>query len=117
MGSWGLIESGSTVIHQLTGIVHPPPPASVVALLELIAAKPIRPAPGLVAKLLSMPGLGRRFLRARNWMQIDDASGALAATWHSAEAMSRLTIPGPADEPSPRSAKKQRRLRRHSRIG
>jgi hypothetical protein len=97
LGSWGRIESGATKIHQLTssGIVHPPPSALAVAILERIGAKPLQPAADLSARLLPLPGLGRRFLRARNWLEIEfTAAGDLTATWHGAGATSRLTIPG-----------------------
>ena len=91
-----MIESGTTEIHQLTssGIVHPPPSALAVAALERVGAKPLQPAPDLTAKLLPLPGLDRRFLRARNWLEIEfTAASDLAATWHGAGATSRLTIP------------------------
>ena len=90
-----MIESGTTEIHQLTssGIVHPPPSALAVALLERIGAKPLQPASDLSARLLPLPGLGRRFMRARNWLEIEfTAAGDLAATWHGAGVTSRLTI-------------------------
>jgi hypothetical protein len=95
LGSWGMIESGTTEIHQLTssGIVHPPPSALAVALLERIGAKPLQPASDLSARLLPLPGLGHRFMRARNWLEIEfTAAGDLAATWHGAGVTSRLTI-------------------------
>ncbi len=93
LGSLGLVTDGMAEIHQLTssGIVHPPPPAHVVAVLERIAARPLRAAAGLSARLLPMPGLGRRFLRTRNWLEIEIAAdGALAATWHGRDATACL---------------------------
>jgi PhoD related phosphatase len=106
LGSWGRIESGMTEIHQLTssGIVHPPPSALVTAALERIGAKPLQPTPDLTAKLLPMPGLGRRFLRARNWLEIEfTAGGDLTATWHGVGATSCITVPGPVTIGSRRS--------------
>jgi hypothetical protein len=106
LGSWGRIESGTTEIHQLTssGIVHPPPSALAVALLERIGAKPLQPASDFSARLLPLPGLGRRFMRARNWLEIEfTAAGDLAATWHGVGATSRLTIPGPIGRIDPRT--------------
>jgi PhoD related phosphatase len=86
LGALGLIESRGTRIYQLTssGIVHPPPPASVVRVLEWVGARPARPAPALSACLLPLPGLDKRFLRARNWLEIElSGDAALTATWHS----------------------------------
>jgi hypothetical protein len=75
-----------------------------VAALERIGAKPLQPAPDLAARLLPLPGLGRRFLRARNWLEIEiPAAGDLAATWHGAGATSRLTIPGHIRRIDPRT--------------
>ncbi len=98
LGALGRIESGATEIYQLTssGIVHPPPPAWAVRGLEWLGARPARPAPGLVARLLPLPGLGRRFLRARNWLELELAGdAALTATWHSegAQPSCRLSLP------------------------
>jgi hypothetical protein len=98
LGALGLIESRGTQIYQLTssGIVHPPPPARAVRVLEWIGARPMRPAPDLTARLLPLPGHGQRFLRARNWLELELTPRAgLTATWHSeahAEAPARLSI-------------------------
>jgi hypothetical protein len=84
LGAFGVVESGATRLHQLTssGVVHPAPPAWGVALMERAAARTIRPAPDLSARLLPLPGLGRRLLRARNWLELELEGDALAATWH-----------------------------------
>jgi hypothetical protein len=84
LGALGVIERGATRIHQLTssGIVHPVPPAWGVALMERAAARSLHPAPDLTARLLPLPGLGRRFLPARNWLELELAGPTLAATWH-----------------------------------
>jgi hypothetical protein len=75
-----------------------------VALLERVGTKSLQPAPDLTAKLLPLPGLGRRFLRARNWLEIEfTAAGDLAATWHGVGAASRLTIPGHTRRIDPRT--------------
>ena len=88
LGALGLIESRGTRIYQLTssGIVHPPPPAAAVRLLEWIGARKTPLAPDLTARLLPLPGRGRRFLRARNWLELEvSADRGLSATWHSEE--------------------------------
>jgi hypothetical protein len=84
LGALGVIERGATRIHQLTssGVVHPAPPAWGVAGLERLARRPARPAPDISARLLPLPGHGRRLLRARNWLELELADDALAATWH-----------------------------------
>jgi PhoD related phosphatase len=86
LAAMGLIEGGGVRIPQLTssGIVHPPPPATLVAGLEWAAARTMRAAPGIAAKLLPLPGLGKRFLRARNWLALElPPAGGLHATWHA----------------------------------
>ena len=85
-GALGLIESRGTRIYQLisSGIVHPPPPAMAVKVLEWIGARKTPLAPDLTARLLSLPGRDQRFLRARNWLEIElSPSDGLTATWHS----------------------------------
>jgi hypothetical protein len=88
LGALGLIESRETRIYQLTssGIVHPPPPEHAVQVLEWIGARNTTLAPDLSARLLPLPGRSRRFLRARNWLELEVyPSDGLAATWHSDE--------------------------------
>jgi hypothetical protein len=88
LGALGLIESRETGIYQLTssGIVHPPPPATAVRVLEWISARITRPASDLTTRLLPLPGRGERLLRARNWLELDLLPGdGLTATWHSEE--------------------------------
>jgi hypothetical protein len=110
LGALGVIASGPTEIYQLTssGIVHPPPSPAVATALEWIGARTARVAPDLRVRLLPLPGLGRRFLRARNWLELDVPSGdALTATWHSAGpgATPHLSLGQPApDAITPRAA-------------
>jgi hypothetical protein len=97
LGALGLIESRGTRIHQLTssGIVHPPPPAGAVRVLGWVGARTTRLAPDLTARLLPLPGRGERFLRARNWLELELSPDAgLTATWHSEAggAPARLSI-------------------------
>jgi hypothetical protein len=100
LGSLGIIEGEGTRIHQLTssGVVHPPPPAWAVAALERAAKAPLEAAPGVDVRLLPLPGLEpRRFLRARNWLELEIApDGGLLATWHGEGGASttQLHIPG-----------------------
>jgi hypothetical protein len=101
LGALGLIESRGTRIHQLTssGIVHPPPPAKAVRVLEWVGAWTTRLAPDLTTRLLPLPGRGQRFLRARNWLELElSPDTGLTATWHSeadAEGAARLSIARP----------------------
>jgi PhoD related phosphatase len=96
LGALGLIESGRTRIYQLTssGIAHPPPPAWIVRGLEWISSGTLRPADDLKVELLPLPGLGRRFLRRRNWLELDlPPQEAPIATWHGEGGVtSRLTL-------------------------
>ena len=67
-----------------------------------------RVAPDLTVRLLPLPGLGRRFLRARNWLELELPGGdALTATWHreGPSATPRLSVGQPAaDAITPRAA-------------
>ncbi|HEX2553949.1 MAG TPA: alkaline phosphatase D family protein [Microvirga sp.] len=98
LGALGVIEGRGARVHQLTssGIVHPPPPPFVARVLELCSMTTFRVAPGITARTQPMPGSGRRYLRARNWLELDlPAGGNLRACWHAegrAEPM-RLAIP------------------------
>jgi hypothetical protein len=81
-----VIESDGTGIYQLTssGIAHPPPPERLARILERFAAGAIRLAPDIAVRMLPLPGLGRRFLQARNWFEVELPAGGdgLLATWH-----------------------------------
>jgi len=103
LGALGVVEREGTSIHQLTssGIAHPPPPERFVRVLEWMSRGAIEPAPDLAVRMMPLPGLGRRFLRARNWLEIElPACGdGLLVTWHGehpAPAV-RLSIPGRTD--------------------
>jgi hypothetical protein len=82
----GVIERDGTRIYQLTssGIAHPPPPPTIAGMLEWVSAGATRLGPDLAVRLLPLPGLGRRFLRARNWLELELPAGGdgLLATWH-----------------------------------
>jgi hypothetical protein len=104
LGALGAIERDGTCIHQLTssGIAHPPPAEKFVRALEWTSRGAIELAPDLAVRLLPLPGLGRRFLRARNWLEIELPPGGdgLLATWHGehpAPAI-RLSIAGRSNE-------------------
>lgn len=104
LGSLGSIEGEGTRIYQLTssGVVHPPPPAWSVAALERAAKAPLEAVPGIDVRLLPLPGLAaRRFLRARNWLELEIApEGDLVATWHAEGGVSTapMIIPGAGRE-------------------
>ncbi len=85
LGALGVIEGAGARIHQLTssGIVHPPPPALVTKVLEVTSRGEFQVTPDIRAKLLPLPGSSRRYLRARNWLELNlPTSGGLSANWH-----------------------------------
>ena len=88
MGALGLVEGrgGAVVIHQLTssGIVHTPPPRTAAEVYELLGRHGTRLGPGLRARLVPIPGHGRRYLRERNWLSLDAAgNGRFGAAWQT----------------------------------
>jgi hypothetical protein len=86
LGALGLIAGAGARIHQLTssGIVHPPPEPLVSGMLEWTSAKDLRVASDITARLLPLPGSRRRYLRARNWLELSIAAGGdLLAAWHA----------------------------------
>ena len=51
--------------------------------LEWASSRTLRPADELSVEMLALPGLGRRFLRRRNWLELElPADGGPVATWH-----------------------------------
>ena len=85
LGALGLIENREAQIHQLTssGIVHPPPGAAEVKLMEWVSRRPMRVSADIEVTALRMPGSARRYLRSRNWLELElEKSGPLLATWH-----------------------------------
>jgi hypothetical protein len=88
MGALGLVEGrgGAVVIHQLTssGIVHAPPPRAAAEVYELLGRHGTRLGPGLRARLVPIPGHGRRYLRERNWLLLEAAGdGRFEAAWRT----------------------------------
>jgi hypothetical protein len=86
LGALGVIEGAGARIHQLTssGIVHPPPGHLASRVLEWSSTKDLRVASDITARLLPLPGSNRRYLRARNWLELNvNAGGDLLATWHA----------------------------------
>ncbi|HEX2136641.1 MAG TPA: hypothetical protein VHG30_12190 [Microvirga sp.] len=86
LGALGVIEGAGARIHQLTssGIVHPPPPAMVTRVLERASTGKIQVAPDISARLLPLPRSSTRYIRARNWLELDlQPGGDLLATWHA----------------------------------
>lgn len=96
LGALGVIESPTARIHQLTssGIVHPPPSRHGVAAMEWVSPGKTRIAPDIEVRALRMPGSRSRYLRTRNWLELEVASGQpLLATWHpEAGAPMRLAL-------------------------
>ncbi|HET6521418.1 MAG TPA: alkaline phosphatase D family protein, partial [Geminicoccaceae bacterium] len=101
LGAFAVAEGGGgggARIYQLTssGIVHPPPRAPLVALMDWLSTGPAEEVePGLAVKILPIPGLGKRFLRARNWLALElpAAGDGLAATWHSDASSFSVRLP------------------------
>ncbi len=86
LGGLAAIESGAVRIDQLTssGIVHEPPHGAMVAVFDWLARRSSPVAPDLTVHVLEMPGLGRRYLRARNWLELDVAEGrTIRGLWHA----------------------------------
>ena len=99
LGALGLVEGDRGVrIHGLisSGIVSPPPPAALVAVYELLGRRPLRPGPGLLVRLLAIPGHGRRYLRERNWLSLAAAGdGRFEAAWQVKQGEAgRLVVAG-----------------------
>jgi hypothetical protein len=85
LGALGVVEGKGARVHQLisSGIVHPPPSPLVAGVLELSSMGEFRVAPDIRAKLLPLPGSRKRYIRARNWLELDlPAGGGLSANWH-----------------------------------
>jgi hypothetical protein len=95
LGALASAQRGATKICQLTssGIVHPPPPAPIVAFLDWMSTGPAEEIePGLRLELLEIPGHGKRFLGARNWLalELSGANPGLSAIWHTADRVFRF---------------------------
>jgi hypothetical protein len=97
LGALGHASGEGAELFELTssGIVHEPPPALVTAAYAWIGRRRIEVAPGLTAGLLKIPGHGRRYLRARNWLSLDmDGRGGLTGVWHTEKGEAgRLELP------------------------
>jgi PhoD related phosphatase len=90
LGALASAQVAGTEIYQLTssGIVHPPPPAPIVALLDWMSTGPAEEIePGLELELLNIPGHGKRFLGERNWLtlELSATNPGVAATWHTVD--------------------------------
>jgi hypothetical protein len=100
MGALGLVEGGGVQIHELTssGIVHPPPGKPIAAAARWLARADTVLGPDLRVRRLKIPGLGRRYLRQRNWLSMEIADdGRLEAVWHTEHGEAgRLAVPAQA---------------------
>lgn len=86
LAALGVIEGAGVTVTQLTApaIVSPPPGAAFVALLEQLAKRPQKLAPGLTIRMLPLPGTRRRYLRECGWIALDLAPGGpVDAFWHT----------------------------------
>jgi len=86
LAALGQLQRGDTSIHQLTssGIVHAPPPPLVAWLYDKYGRLPKRVTQSMQMRMCPLPGLGRRYLAARNWLSIEyDPSDELDVQWHA----------------------------------
>ena len=100
LGARGVVRDGEVAIDQLTssGIVSPPPPTLITRLFDLLSRGRLRMGAGLSAEILPIPGLGQRYLNARNWLELTISNdGAVEAAWHAEgrERPFRLDMPAP----------------------
>ena len=100
LGALGLIEGRGVQIHEMTssGIVHEPPPKLVTAAYEWLGRRTTVLGPDLKACLLKIPGHGRRYLRARNWLSLDlGGDGGFVGIWNTEKGEGgRLAMAGQA---------------------
>lgn len=85
LAAHGRLEGEGVAVDQLisSGIAHPAPPRGFARALGWLAHGVRHPAPGFATRMLKLPGTNRRYLGARNWLDLEvSADGALAAAWH-----------------------------------
>ncbi len=95
LGALGVVEHSGTRIFQLTssGIVHHPPPRLVAWIFDLLGRKSSTVTPGVRMRMLPLPGLGGRYLAARNWLSLESLEdGALRAEWHREGDLSEMEM-------------------------
>ena len=86
LAALGHLQRGDLCIHQFTssGIAHPPPPAFVAWLYDRYGRRPKQVTQTVQMRMCPLPGLGRRYLAARNWLSIQcDSSDVLEVKWHA----------------------------------
>lgn len=86
LGALGRVRGRGAVLHQLisSGIVHPPPPWPVTAFFEWVTRRPRRLAKDLRMEMLPLVDGRRRYLAARNWLEIElPPDGGLQAVWYA----------------------------------
>jgi hypothetical protein len=85
LAALGLLQRGDICIHQLTssGIVHPPPSPLVAWLYDRYGRQPKQVTQNIDMRMCPLPGLGRRYVAARNWLSIQcNPSDELDVKWH-----------------------------------
>ncbi len=96
LGGRGVVRGGGGELSQLisSSIVHPPPSRPATWLAERLARSPETVGDdNSTVELLEFPELGRRFLRARNWLDLNfDRQSRLVARWHAAGRAEPLTM-------------------------
>ena len=86
VAAMGRLDGEGVSVFQLTssGIVSPPPSAATVHLFEFLGRRTSTVAPGITLSLLDLPGTERRYLRCRNWLELDiPHGGPVRAAWHA----------------------------------
>jgi hypothetical protein len=84
LGACGVIHGAGFELWQLTssGIVHPPPSKLYADLLERLSRGTETIAENTTLELVPFPEIGRRYIRARNWLALTfDETGHLNAHW------------------------------------
>lgn len=85
LGAWGTVRGGGAEMWQLisSGVVHPPPSPVLAWFLERHAKGAEFVADQYTVEMLPFLETGKRFLRARNWLEIGfDRQNRLNARWH-----------------------------------
>lgn len=101
LGHHGIIRGPGHELRQLTasGIAHPPPGRMYVEVLERLARGVETIRDGLTMELPAFARTGRRFIRARNWLELSpEEDGRLTANWHVDGEREPLSIDLPRPE-------------------
>lgn len=99
LGGVGAIRGLDLELWQCisSGVVHPPPPAAAVALLERLARRSEPLFDGLTQEMPGFAETGQRLLPSRNWLSLTmNADNGIDAEWHAEAGPTPLTLTIPA---------------------